>query len=248
MRTIWKTMLAIAAVSAVPIAPASATTVQPIVIDLNVVGSGTSRTITVENTNAAPLPVEIRVESLVFGNDGVRVEGPSRDLMVFPAQAVIGAGRTQAFRVQWAGGPIERGKSFYVTVAQAPVTLPKGDSTLQVLYNFQVLVSVAPPRVQPKLLIDSASIGTGTDGKPAPVIVVFNDSPTHAYVSRGTLSLVARDAAGKTMLERTLSPSEIQQMIGYALIGPGQRRSLILPISLPSGSGAVEAKFIPAAR
>ena len=48
---------------------------------------GTSRTITVENTNAGQLPVEIRVESLAFGEDGVEVAGPSRDLAVFPAQA-----------------------------------------------------------------------------------------------------------------------------------------------------------------
>ena len=148
MRTIWKTMLAVAAASAVAISSAPATTVQPIVIDLNAVGNGTSRTITVENTNASRLPVEIRVESLAFQDDGVRVAGPSSDLAVFPAQAVIEPGRTQTFRVQWAGGPLDRGKSYYVTVAQAPVTLPAGQSAIQVLYNFQVLVSVAPPQAQ----------------------------------------------------------------------------------------------------
>ena len=158
---------------------------QPIVIDLNATGSGTSRTITVENTNASRLPVEIRVESLAFGDDGVTVEGPSSDLAVFPAQAVIEPGRTQTFRVQWAGGALERSKSYYVTVAQAPVTLPAGQSAIQVLYNFQVLVSVAPPRAQANLRVESASIGRDADGNPAPVVVVHNDSATHAYVSRG---------------------------------------------------------------
>jgi len=248
MRAICKAMLAICAAGAVAISPAAATTVQPIVIDLNATGQGTSRTITVENTNASRLPVEIRVDSLAFGDDGVTVAGPSTDLAVFPAQAVIEPGRTQTFRVQWAGGAVERSKSYYVTVAQAPVALPAGQSAIQVLYNFQVLVSVAPPRGQANLMVESASIGRDADGNPAPVLVVHNDSATHAYVSRGTLSLVERDASGAAIFERTLAPSEIQQAIGYGLVGPGQRRSLVLPVSLPSGTGSLEARFLPAAR
>jgi fimbrial chaperone protein len=248
MRAIRKMMLGVAAASIFGITPAQATTVSPIVIDLNAVGNGTSRTITVENTNADRLPVEIRIESLAFGDDGVRVDGPSRDLAVFPAQAVIEAGRTQTFRVQWAGGALERSKSYYVTVAQAPVTLPQGQSAIQVLYNFQVLVSVTPPRAQAKLSVESASIGRDADGNPAPVVVVHNDSVAHAYVSRGTLSLVERDQTGKAIFERTLAPAELQQTIGYGLVGPGQRRSLVLPISLPSGSGSLEARFLPATR
>jgi len=248
MRTILKTMLALVAASAVALTPALATTVQPIVIDLSTGGTGMSRTITVENTNADRLPVEIRVESLAFGDDGVTTEGPSGDLSVFPLQAVIEPGRTQTFRVQWAGGAIERSKSYYVTVAQAPVTLPQGESAIQVLYNFQVLVSVAPPQARPNLRVESASVGRDAVGNPAPVIVVSNESAAHAYVSQGTLSLVARNAQGGITLERTLSPADIQQSIGYGLVGPGQRRSLVLPISLPAGSGSVEARFLPATR
>jgi len=248
MRTILKTMLAVAAASAVALTPALATTVQPIVIDLSTAGSGMSRTITVENTNADRLPVEIRIDSLAFGDDGVTVEGPSSDLSVFPAQAVIEPGRTQTFRVQWAGGAIERSKSYYVTVAQAPVALPRGESAIQVLYNFQVLVSVAPPQARANLQVDSASVGRGADGNPAPVVVVRNDSAAHAYLSQGTLSLVARNAQGTVTFERTLTPADIQQSIGYGLVGPGQRRSLVLPISLPAGSGSLEARFLPATR
>jgi P pilus assembly chaperone PapD len=248
MRRIWRTALALVAASAVVVPPAAATTVQPIVIDLSSTGARKSQTITVANTNASRLPVEIRVESLAFDDDGVRIDGVSKDLAVFPAQAVIEAGRTQTFRVQWAGGPVDRSKSYYVTVAQAPVALPQGESAIQVLYNFQVLVTVAPPRAKANLTVESASIGRDADGKPAPVLVVHNDSIAHAYLSRGTLSLVERDSAGKTIFERTLAPSEIQQSIGYGLVGPGQRRSLTLPVSLPSGSGSLEARFLPATR
>lgn len=248
MRTILKTMLAVAAASAVALTPALATTVQPIVIDLSPSGNGMSQTITVENTNADRLPVEIRVESLAFGDDGVTVEAPSGDLTVFPAQAVIEPGRTQTFRVQWAGGALERSRSYYVTVAQAPVSLPEGETAIQVLYNFQVLVSVAPAQARANLQVESASVGRDADGNPAPLVVVRNDSAAHAYLSQGTLSLVARNAQGTVTFERTLTPADVQQSIGYGLVGPGQRRSLVLPISLPAGSGSLEARFLPATR
>jgi P pilus assembly chaperone PapD len=228
--------------------PALATTVQPIVIDLSPSGNGMSQTITVENTNADRLPVEIRVESLAFGDDGVTVEAPSGDLTVFPAQAVIEPGRTQTFRVQWAGGALERSRSYYVTVAQAPVSLPEGETAIQVLYNFQVLVSVAPAQARANLQVESASVGRDADGNPAPLVVVRNDSAAHAYLSQGTLSLVARNAQGTVTFERTLTPADVQQSIGYGLVGPGQRRSLVLPISLPAGSGSLEARFLPATR
>jgi P pilus assembly chaperone PapD len=248
VRTILKTMLAVAAASAVVFTPALATTVQPIVIDLSPSGNGMSQTITVENTNADRLPVEIRVESLAFGDDGVTVEAPSGDLTVFPAQAVIEPGRTQTFRVQWAGGALERSRSYYVTVAQAPVSLPEGETAIQVLYNFQVLVSVAPAQARANLQVESASVGRDADGNPAPLVVVRNDSAAHAYQSQGTLTLVARNAQGTVTFERTLTPADVQQSIGYGLVGPGQRRSLVLPISLPAGSGSLEARFLPATR
>ena len=81
MRTIWKSILAVASASALTVSAALATTVQPIVIDLNAVGNGTSHTITVENTNADRLPVEIRVESLSFSDQGATIAGPSKDLI-----------------------------------------------------------------------------------------------------------------------------------------------------------------------
>jgi len=248
MRSAWKWMAGLAAAGLALTPSALATTVQPIVIDMTSPGNSRSQTITVENTNADRLPVEIRVEELSFTEDGVRVVGPSRDLAVFPAQAVIPAGRTQSFRVRWAGGALERGKSYYVTVAQAPVRLPQGTSAIQVLYNFQVLVSVAPARSQPNLRVESASIGQDASGNPAPVIVVSNSGAAHGYVSRQSLSLVERDSSGRTVFEQTFAPSELQQSIGFGLVGPGQRRSLVIPVSLPAGSGSLEARFLPAAR
>lgn len=230
-------------------APAVATTVQPVIVDLTTSGSRTAQTINVENTSSEPLPVEIRIEEIAFDENGARPAGSATDIRVFPLQAVIPPGQSQAFRVQYAGdAALDRGKSYYVTVAQVPIALPQGQSGIQVLYNFQVLVSVAPARVRPNLRVESASIGRDAGGAPAPVITVSNDSAAHGYLSQGSLSLTGRDAQGRVLYRRTLGPSDLQQTVGFGLVAPGQRRTMTLPVSLPAESGTLEARFLPARR
>lgn len=222
-----------------------AMTVQPVMINLTTSGRGMSQVITVENTFATPLPVELRVQELKVTENGVELTGVDPgDLLVFPPQALIEPGQTQSFRVQYVGDPdLAASKHYYITVAQLPVTLPEGQSAIQILYNFQVLVSVGPDGVKPALAIQSASIGSNAEGKPVPVITVSNASAAHGYLSNGRLRIIQKDADGKEIFRRSLSGPEIQQTIGFGLIGANQSRIVQLPIELPSGGGTVEAAF-----
>src|SRR6478609_2043182 len=97
-----------------------AMTVQPVVIDLQTSGRSMTQVVTVENTFANPLPVELRVEDLTLDENGVHASGhQSDDLLVFPPQALIAPGETQTFRVQYVGDPaLARSRHYYVTVAQ----------------------------------------------------------------------------------------------------------------------------------
>lgn len=220
-------------------------TVQPVVVDLQMSGRGMSQVVTVENTFATPLPVELKVQELELTPEGVRQTGKDPgDLLVFPPQAMIEPGQTQTFRVQYVGDPaLARSKHYYITVAQLPVKLPEGQSAIQILYNFQVLVSIAPNGVQPKIAVTGANVGRNAEGKPIPIVSVQNDSPAHGYLSNGRLRIVEKDASGAQVFSRTLSGSEIQQTMGFGLIGGGQARSVAVPVELPSGDGTVEATF-----
>jgi hypothetical protein len=40
-----------------------------------------------------------------------------------------------------------------------------------------------------------------------------------------------------------MSAPEVQQVIGYGLMGAGQVRKVTLPIELPAGGGTVEALY-----
>jgi len=226
---------------------AVAMTVQPIVVDLSTAGRGMSQVITVENTFAQPLPVEIRVDALTLDDKGVHSTGKDPgDLLIFPAQALIQPGQTQSFRVQYVGDPdLKQSKHYYATVAQLPVKLPEGQSAIQILYNFQVLVSVAPAGVKPDLKIQKAEIATDSAGKPVPALTLSNDSRAHGYLSHGRLRIVEHDASGAELFKKTLSGPEIQQTVGFGLVGAGQTRRILIPVELPTASGSIDADFTP---
>lgn len=227
------------------VVPVQAMTVQPVVIDLKTSGKGMSQVMTVENTFTRDLPVEITIRQLELTTNGIKAtDKDPGDLLVFPPQALIKPGQTQTFRVQYVGDPdLKSSKHYYVTVAQLPVKLPEGHSGIQILYNFQVLVSVGPQGIKPNIMVDSASIGKNASGKPIPILHVRNDSVAYGYLSTGQIKIAEKDAAGKEIFSRTLSSSEIQQTMGFGLIGGGQDRTVTVPVELPTDQGTVEASF-----
>jgi fimbrial chaperone protein len=245
-KTIVKWFIALGVAVAFP-ALVSAMTVQPVILNLTSSGREMTQVVTVENTFANPLPVEMRVQELTADGEGIHTTGKDPgDLLVFPMQALIPPGQTQTFRVQYVGDPeLARSKHYYVTAAQLPVELPAGQSAIQILYNFQVLVSVAPIGIKPALAVTGAGIERNEAGSPVPVITVANSSAAHGYLSGGRLQIVQRDASGEAIFRRTLPGPEIQQIIGFGLVAAGQTRRVVLPIELPSDGGTLEAKFSP---
>ncbi|SMF64984.1 fimbria/pilus periplasmic chaperone [Allosphingosinicella indica] len=247
----WIKKFALIAAAPIAIVTAAATayamTVQPVIIDLFPSGRQMSQVIQVQNTFQTQLPVELRAQTATFENGALKAAGgETDDLLIFPPQALIEPGRTQSFRVQYVGDPeLAQSKHFYVTVAQLPVKLPEGQSAVQVLYNFQVIVSVGVPGAKPALQVTNATISTTGDGQPRVSLNLSNNSNTYGYLSAGSLKIVQRDAGGKEVYSRTFSPAEIQQEIGFGLVGAGQQREMLTPIVLPQAGGTLEAEFTP---
>lgn len=247
MKSTWKYACAAAVAALMPVTAAEAITVQPIVIDLETYGRGMSQVITVENTFETPLPVELTAQRLNLTATGVELTGEDDgNLLIFPPQALIEPGQTQAFRVQYVGDPdLTESYHYYVTVAQLPVKLPEGQSAIQILYNFQVLISVGPNGIDPEIEVREARIVTDEEGNNRPVIDVYNSSPRYGYLSQGRLRVVARDAAGEEVMRETMNGPEIQQRMGFGLIGGNQDREVNIPVELPSSEGTVEVTFLP---
>ena len=228
-----------------------AMSVSPVVIDLEPAGRRSSQIVTVENRYARPIVLEMRVQEAEYTDEGVHGTGvASDDLLAFPPQVIIPPNGTQAVRVQYVGEPdVTRGKHYFMTVAQLPVELPEGQTAVQLLYNFQVVVGVNPSRVRPQIAVQSANIFTETgDGSARLQLVLTNDSAAYGYLSGGSLRVIQRNAAGTEVYNHLFSPEEIAQVIGYGLVGAGQTRRLLTPIILPEAGGSVEARFTPTSR
>jgi P pilus assembly chaperone PapD len=227
-------------------APAAAeVTVSPVVLDLQTTGRRVVANVNVRNTGAATLPVEIKIQPLRATANGLEPFGEDTgDLLIVPPMAAVPAGQTQSFRVQWVGDPdLAQSRHFFVTVAQLPVKLPEGQSAVQIVYNFQVLVSVAASTAKSALTVRSASIGE-QDGKPAPVIEVANNGAAHGYLSQASVQIVQADASGKELFSKTMSGAEFQQLAGYGLVASGQTRRMTLPLALPSKTGTITAQIL----
>lgn len=246
LRCFW-TALALLLAMLVP-SLATAMTVQPVVLNLSPGGRNMTQVLTVTNTFTYPLAVELRVEELTVGAEGVRSTGKDPgDLVVFPPTALIKPGQTQTFRVQYVGSPtLARSKHYYVNVAQLPVKQQQGQSAVQVLYNFQVLASVSPTGAKPSIKVDYAAIERTGDGKFVPAITFSNASNAHGFLADGRIRVVQTDTRGKELFRREFSAPEVQQAIGYGLMGAGQVRKLTLPLELPSSVGRIEVQYTPA--
>lgn len=224
----------------VPAEPALATTVSPVMIDLQSNGRGVVANISVNNTGASALPIEIQVIPLTPTATGLQPgkADTDEDLLVTPPSVLIPAGKTQTFRVQWLGDPeLTSSKHYYVSINQLPVKLPEGESAVQVVYNFQVLVSVSSPDKKPQLTITSVGQATA-NGKPALAVTVHNGGEAHGYISQHRLKITATDASGGEIFSKTISGAEFQQLVGYGLVATGQTRTVDVPLDKAAPAGA----------
>ena len=98
-----------------------------------------------------------------------KLSNGGEDLLVFPPQAVVPAGGTQVFRVQWAGEPmLDKSKSYLLSITQVPVKLAPTQSSVQVVVSFGVVVNVAPPQGSPALKLIATGVVTDKQGERHP--------------------------------------------------------------------------------
>ena len=216
--------------------PAHAVNVQPLSLEMVAIGSNSRASIQVVNDGAAPMPVEIAIKKLDMGEDGKTKESPAGDeFLVFPPQAVVPAGATQSFRVQWVGAPdIKRSQTYMLSVNQLPVKMKPGESGVQMVFDFGVIVSVAPTGAQSALKLVGAE--AATEGKKhGAAITVENPSAMYSYFSDSKLTLESGS------WRKIISAGELRQLVGYGVVLPGKRRRILVPADVPGGTGKISA-------
>ena len=216
---------------------AEAMSVTPVLVDLKPAGAQASGQVRVINTGDGELPVSLTVQAATLGPNGelITTDTGADDLLVFPPQAILKAGATQVFRMQWLGDPdLKQSKTFVVSVAQQPVAMPQGVSGIQLLYDFQVVVNVAPLTGDPALTIQGSELVKDDKGARRAAITISNASDVHGYLSGTKLRLELDDATGKKVWSQSWIPEEVAGKVGIGLIQPHATRRFVLPFDLPT--------------
>lgn len=215
-----------------------AMSVKPIVLEMSAAGNSNRAQLSVLNDASKPLPVEIIISQIELDENGGIVSKPAGDeFLIFPPQALIPAGATQSFRVQWVGDQIEKSQSYVFSVNQVPVKMPEGTSGVQIVFNFATIVNVAPQGGQSSIDLIEAGVGEDDKGKTRPTVTVKNSGNSHAKLTDATIKLSSGSWS------QTLAPEQLRQTMGVGLVQPGKTRRFLLPVDLPDGVKQISASI-----
>lgn len=227
--------------------PAWAMRVSPMVVEMESRGSDAVARIEVQNINQGNLAFETRVFLMTVEEDGTIKETPADDeFLIFPPQGVLPAGGRQVVRLQWVGEPDPAAsQAFYVSVQQLPVafepsTTESVAAQVQLLYNMQALVVVAPPGARPDVKASSVRhvnyqppAEPGSDVLPplqdGVEITLANEGRRHAMMSNFGWRLEGTDTNGQR-LRVDISPEELNRAVGTGYVPALGKRTFNVPV------------------
>ena len=209
--------------------------VSPMIYDMKPTGRGASTVIRVNNTNATPITVELQSEKRLFDEKGKESREPAdSDFVLFPPQAIIQPGATQAVRVQYVGPQqLDKSVTYTITVKQVPVKLPSdGKSGVQFVFNFSTLANIVPDGAKP--LIETVSL--------APEGKMLKLTLRNAGNKYANLALSKVDIEGGAF-KATIEGEEWRKALGTSWILPGGTRVIELPKPGKAPATGLSAKF-----
>jgi len=206
-------------------------------LDLAVAGANSRGQITVENDSQGPLPVDIVVSRLEIDENGKVASQPAgEEFLIIPPQAMVKAGASQVFRIQWVGDAnIKLSQSYTFSVNQVPVKLPEGESGVQMVFNFGALVNIAPSHGVATLSVVKSDIEKDKDGKSRAALTFKNTGNMHAELIDATIKMSG--GAWST----TLTPSQLHLAFGTGLVQPGKTRKFLMPGEIPADVSKINA-------
>lgn len=218
--------------------PAQAFKLTPIEMEFAPSGRGATQTFMLENPNAAPEAIEIRMwqrDMDAMGED-ILVEDID-NFVVFPAQIILQPGQEQAVRVQWIGDPAPAGELPYRLIAeQLPIDLGEVQAEggqMKLLVRYIASLYVVPDGAKPDVALQSA--GPAADGSGLE-LVFTNTGNAHALLTDLTLTISGGGA------QAVLTRDDLETVAGQNLLA-GHSRSFVIPWPPGIAPGPVEVEF-----
>ncbi|WP_421855009.1 molecular chaperone [Marinomonas sp.] len=136
--------------------PIFAFQVQPMVSEIQPIGSQSQQTIRVLNNSDKPLTVEISAFDLLVNGNGQEELRPNEDdFLIIPLTTIIPEGKTQSVIIRYIGEPIlPKSKAYRIAINQVRVDLGELDgSGVGMALSFKTLLNVVPKDAKAKLVI-----------------------------------------------------------------------------------------------
>ena len=215
--------------------PSSAFEVSPMRAELAPTGSGASTVITVRNTLAEPLAIEVYATDRIVAENGEQSFEPNDDdFLLFPPQAFIQPGASQAFRVQYIGEPaLNASRSYVVNVSQVPIKQVEG-AGVQVVYRFGAAIYVNPKGASSALSIEETSASNGSVA-----VKIRNEGNRVAFLSNDRL--VLSTPSGTT----TLEGNELRTRVANPILPPLSTRLFTFDAPEVRSGSQVSATLFP---
>ncbi len=200
--------------------------VQPMVFELEPVGSNSATSMRIENTKSVPMTLEFVVSKILldeYGNE-TNLEADD-DFLIFPPQALIKPGKTQIVKVKYVGEPdLEKSIAYRVSVKQLPVTLKDSNSTgVAMLVNFNTLANVVPVSSSARLSV--TNLEEADDGKWA--LTIENSGSRFARLSKTQWTL----SDSSSGIQKTLKTADTAALTEKNLVLPGAKLTqLVEPV------------------
>lgn len=154
--------VALTGLAALMAVPGNAYEVSPMRVFLQPSRGQTSTSITVSNTRAEDLMVEVNIFRRHVEPDGSQQFEPADDLfIVFPPQAQIASQKSQAIRVQFIGTLGDASEAYVIQITEVPVNSLDGTG-IQFTYNFGVAVYVEPDRAKARIGVTEPVMDEGS--------------------------------------------------------------------------------------
>lgn len=224
---------------------AEAARVSPMIVEVEPLGRGSVARIELSNPGQAQFPVEVEMFSGVISEAGELELTPADEhFLVFPAQRIVAAGSQQVFRVQYIGEPeLAASEIYYMQIRQIPVNITPGQSQVQVVVNFNVLINVVPDGASPEPVVESIRPAVRADV--TGIEVRLSNRGTRYFTASSQPWQVSGKAEDGTMVDVLLPPEELSKLIGVGVVAPGRARIFFIPTEKPLVEGTIQANMVP---
>lgn len=183
-------------------------------------------TLRLRNPRKTDLPVIFEIFERKVHEDGSEETVPAEDnFVIFPPQAVVPAGKTQALRVQWVGGALSQSRSFILFARELPLSL-----------NGQEKAGI-----NTILRVGAAIHVTGSGFSSKPELVSYrpaNEGVVVSVANRGNEYLYINEL-GLKFENREVGGSDLGSAAGRTLLPPG----VIRTFTIGGVRGTPELKF-----